>query len=93
VVRSYFGLGEGAEEEWTLVASLYFRKERWVVFPGEDKVEETEEEKRDTRWMPWERVYSREVLHNRGAWGREGRARQWMPMHTQTPVRLPGRIL
>ena len=80
--------------EWDLVASLYFRRERWIVFPGSEQPDETEEEAMDSKWMPWERVFSEVVIEGMDGEELMGQGTGRKRAHEGTArVVLPGKIL
>jgi hypothetical protein len=91
VVKSYFDGGEGGVQSWDLVASLYWRQQRWIKLPGVEQPPEDILEQRDYVWAPWERLYSDVVI--RGIDGREMVSSRAQPVHGTARVVIPSRVL
>lgn len=91
VVKSYFDGGDEGVESWDLVASLYWRQERWIKLPGVEQPLEDILEQRDHVWAPWERLYSDVVI--RGMDGREMVSSRAQPVHGTARVVIPSRVL
>jgi len=91
LVKSYFGGEEGSVQSWDLVASLYWRKERWVRFPGVEQPEEDMLEAMDNDWMPWERLYSDVVI--KGIDGKKMMSKRAQSIEGTAKIVIPGRVL
>lgn len=90
-MKSYFGGEEGSVQSWDLVASLYWRKERWVRFPGVEQPEEDMLEAMDNDWMPWERLYSDVVI--KGIDGKKMMSKRAQSIEGTAKIVIPGRVL
>ena len=92
LVRSYFGAGEGAVQEWDLVASLYYRQQASSSSSSEDSQANESAAATGTHGTPWERVYSDVVISQIDGARMMGKGGK-RALEGMAKVVLPGRVM